>query len=213
MTLGEFKMKLQTIAAAVLALTIAASPALACKGEEIYSEDFSNSDGPWATATWFSIAGGAAQFKMEPGQSGFIPYLGGNFKEFDVCVDVANPAFKNADAPPVAGLGFWFNDFQNMAAVLVTPAGVMFSIRNSKGRSLLASPPRKIAALKAGDGASNTLRVTVKGQNVTLYANDQRVAAFRGTPEDGVIGLLAESEKDQVTNWKFSNFKLTEAPK
>ena len=39
-------MKLQTIAAAVLALTIAASPALACKGEEIYSDDFSSSDGP-----------------------------------------------------------------------------------------------------------------------------------------------------------------------
>ena len=211
--MGEFKMKLQTIAAAVLALTIAASPALACKGEEIYTDDFSSSDGPWATAPWFSIAGGGAEFKMEAGQSGFIPYLGGNFKEFDACVDVANPAFKNADAPPVAGLGFWFNDFQNMAAVLLTPAGVMFSIRNSKGRTLLAAPPRKINALKGGNGATNTLRVTVKGQNVTLYANDTRVGAFRGTPEDGVIGLLAESEKDQVTSWKFSNFKLTEPPK
>ena len=206
-------MKLQTIAAAVFALTIAASPALACKGEEIYTDDFSSSDGPWANAPWFSIAGGAAEFKMEPGQSGFIPYLGGNFKEFDVCVDIANPTFKNADAPPVAGLGFWFNDFQNMAAVLLTPAGVMFSLRNSKGRTLLTAPARKINALKTGNGATNTLRVTAKGQNVTLYANDSRVGAFRGTPEDGVIGLLAESEKDQVTSWKFSNFKLTEAPK
>jgi hypothetical protein len=203
--MGEFKMKLQTITAAVLALTIAASPALACKGEEIYTDDFSSSDGPWATAPWFSIAGGAAEFKMEAGQSGFIPYLGGNFKEFDACVDVANPAFKNADAPPVAGLGFWFNDFQNMAAVLLTPAGVMFSIRSSKGRTLVTSPPRKINALKGGNGTTNTLRVTAKGQT--------RVGAFRGTPEDGVIGLLAESEKDQVTSWKFSNFKLTEAPK
>ena len=206
-------MKLQTIAAAVLALTIAASPALACKGEEIYADDFSSSDGPWATAPWFSIAGGAAEFKMPPGQDGFIPYLGGNFKEFDVCIDIANPAVKNADAQPLAGIAFWFNDFQNMAAVLVTPAGVMFSIRNSKGRSLLASPPRKINALKVGNDAVNTLRVTVKGQNVTLYANDQRVGAFRGTPEDGVVGLIAESEKDQVTAWKFSNFKITEPPK
>jgi hypothetical protein len=213
MALGESKMKLQTIAAAVFALTIAASPALACKGEEIYTDDFSSSDGPWANAPWFGIAGGAAEFKMEPGQSGFIPYLGGNFKEFDVCVDIANPTFKNADAPPVAGLAFWFNDFQNMAAVLLTPAGVMFSLRNSKGRTLLTAPARKINSLKGGNGTTNTLRVTVKGQNVTLYANDVRVGAFRGTPEDGVIGLLAESEKDQVTSWKFSNFKLTEPPK
>jgi len=30
---------------------------------------------------------------------------------------------------------------------------------------------------------------------------------------EGAIGLIAESEKDQVTSWKFSNFKLTEPPK
>jgi hypothetical protein len=28
-----------------------------------------------------------------------------------------------------------------------------------------------------------------------------------------VIGLIAESERDQQTSWKFSNFKLTEPPK
>jgi hypothetical protein len=213
--MGEFKMKLQTIAAAVLALTIAASPALACKGEEIYADDFSSSDGPWPTAPWLSIAGGAAEFKMPPGQDGFIPYLGGNFKEFDVCVDIANPAFKNADAPPVAGLAFWFsgNDFQNLAAVLIRPDGVMFSVRSTKGRTLVTSPARKINALKTGNGAINTLRITAKGQNVTIYANDQRIGAFRSTADDGLIGLIAESEKDQVTSWKFSNFKLTEPPK
>jgi hypothetical protein len=211
--MGEFKMKLQTIAAAVLALTIAASPALACKGEEIYSDDFTSSDGPWFAAPFFSIAGGSAEIKLEPGNTGIIPYLGGKFKEFDVCVDIANAAFKNAESPPVAGLVFWANDFQNLGAVLISPVGAMVSIRNSKGRSLLAIPPRKVPSLKVGNGAVNTIRVTVKGQNVTLYANDDRVATFKGVPEDGLIGLIAESEKDQVNSWKFSNFKLTEPPK
>jgi len=211
--MGEFKMKLQTIAAAVLALTIAASAALACKGEEIYSDDFSSADGPWITAPWLSIAGGTAEFKLEPGKMGIVPYLGGNFKEFDACVDIANPAFKNTDPPPVAGLAFWAKDFDNLAAVLMAPMGMMFSIRSSKGRTLLTAPPKKVDALKVGNGAINTLRVTAKGNNVTFYANDQRVAAFKGTPEDGVIGLFAESEKDQITSWKFSNFKITEAPK
>ena len=206
-------MKLRTVAAAMLALTVAASPALACKGEEIYSEDFSSSDGPWANAPWFKIAGGAAEFKMEAGNSGFIPYLGGNFKEFDVCVDIVNPPFKNPEAPPVAGLAFWFKDFQNMVAVLSSPAGMMFAINNGNGRTLLASPPRKISALKSGDGAVNTLRITVKGNNATFYVNDQRVGAFRGTPNEGLLGLIAEAEKDQVTSWKFSNFKLTDPPK
>ncbi len=172
-------MKLQTITAAVLALTIAASPALACKGEEIYTDDFSSSDGPWATAPWFSIAGGAAEFKMEAGQSGLIGTLAATSDNSDACVDVANPAFKNADAPPVAGLGFWFNDFQNMAAVLLDSRWCeTFGIRSSKGRTLVTSPPRKINALKGGNGTTNTLRVTAKGQNVTLYANDTRVGAF-----------------------------------
>jgi hypothetical protein len=211
--MGEFKMKLQTIAATVLALTIAASPALACKGEEIYSDDFSSADGPWGTAPWFSIAGGTAEFKLEPGNSGIVAFLGGKFKEFDACVDIANAAVKNADAPPVAGLAFWAKDFENVAAVLLAPMGVMFSIRSTKGRTLLTTPPKKVDALKGGNGAINTLRVTAKGNNVTFYANDQRVGTFKGTPEDGVIGLVAEADKDQMTSWKFSNFKVTEAPK
>ena len=49
-------------------------------------------------------------------------------------------------------------------------AAVMFAIDNSNGRTLLASPPRKITALKSGDGAINTLRITVKGNNATFYA-------------------------------------------
>jgi len=28
-----------------------------------------------------------------------------------------------------------------------------------------------------------------------------------------LLGLIAESEKDQVTSWKFSSFKLTDPPK
>jgi hypothetical protein len=203
----------RTIAAAMIALTIAASPALACKGEEIYTDDFTSADGLWATAPWFSISGGSAEFKMAPGNSGFIPYLGGNFKDFDMCVDITNPEFKNSDSPPVAGLAFWFKDFQNMTAVLSVPLGGMFAIRTTNGRTLLASPPRKHDAIKAGPGAKNTYRVTAKGNNITFYANDQRVGVFRGPPQDASLGLIAESEKDQTNSWKFSNFKLTEPPK
>ena len=119
---------------------------------------------------------------MEPGQSGFTD-LGGNFKEFDACVDVA---FRRSrcDAPPVAGLAVWFNDFQNMAAVLSTPAGVMFSIRSSKGRTLVASPRVRSMRSRAAMARQHA-SCHVKGQNVTLDADDTRVGAFRGSPEDG----------------------------
>lgn len=207
-------MILRSVVGAMLALAIAASPALACQGEEIFSDDFADDSGSWATAPWFSIAGGNAEFKLEPGFSGMIPYLGGSFKEFDVCVDITNPAIKNPEAPPVAGIAFWFADFQNMTAVLAAgPIGVMVALRATKGRTLIASPPKKHPAIKTAAGEKNTYRVTVKGNNVTYYANDQRVATFRAPPGDGVMGLFAESERDQVTPWKFSKFKLTEPPK
>jgi hypothetical protein len=198
----------------MLALAIAASPALACQGEEIFSDDFADDSGSWATAPWFSIKGGVAEFKVDPGTAGFIPYLGGNFKEFDVCVDITNPAIKNPEAPPVAGIAFWFADFQNTTAVLAAgPIGVILAIRSTKGRNLMASPPKKHPAIKTAPGEKNTFRVTAKGNNVTFYANGQRVGTFRGVPSDGLLGLIAESERDQVTSWKFSNFKLTEPPK
>jgi hypothetical protein len=206
-------MEFRTIAAALVSLAIAASPALACKGEEIFQDDFSSADGPWQEGPWFKITGGAVEAKLEAGKGAFFPYLGGNFKEFDACVDITNPAVKNPEAPPVAGFGFWIKDYSNMTLVLSVPLGAMFALRATNGRVLTASPVRKHDAIKTAPGATNTYRVTVKGGNVTFYANDQRVGAFKGTPDDTVMGFYAESERDQANTWKFSNFKLTEPPK
>jgi hypothetical protein len=209
----ESTMILRSVVGAILAFAVAASPALACKGEEVFSDDFTDEGGPWGSAPWFKIAGGSAEIKMDPGFAGVAPFLGGTFKEFDVCVDITNPAVKTPESPPIAGIAFWFKDFQNMTSVLAAPIGAMIAIRNTKGRQLIATPARQVAALKTDAGAKNTLRVTAKGNNVTFYANDQRVANFRGVPDDAFIGLYGESERDQSTSWKFSNFKLTEAPK
>jgi len=206
---------LRTVVGALLALTIAASPALACKGEEIYSDDFTQPDGPWPNAAWFSINGGKAELKMEPGYRGVASYLGGNFTDFDVCVDITYPEAKNPDGGTYAGLVFWFKGMDDHYEVFTTPVGVVGAFRFTKSRALLASPVRKQGSLKAGAGATNTIRVTVKDKSVTVYANDEKVAAFKGImPEGGgYIGLMATSEKDQANVWQFSNFKLTEAPK
>jgi hypothetical protein len=81
-----------------------------------------------------------------------------------------------------------------------------------KGKLQVTSPFRKQAALKTGADAKNTLRVTVKGNSITVYANDQKVAAYRTNPGEGALGLFAEGDNDKPTVWRFSNFKLTEAP-
>jgi hypothetical protein len=208
-------MVLRMITGAILALAIGVSPALACKGEEIYSDDFTDPNGPWPNPPWFTISGGSAEIKMDPGYRGVINYLGGDFADFDVCVDITYPQAKNADGGTYGGLVLWFKDMENMYEIFTTPIGAMGAFRYTKGRALLAAPVRKQNALKTGAGATNTLRITAKGGNVTIYANDQRAATFRGVvPEGGgYVGLTATSEQDQANAWKFSKFKLTEAPK
>jgi hypothetical protein len=208
-------MALRGFAGAMLALAVAASPALACKGEtEIHSDNFADAGGPWDGTDNVTIGGGYATLKTEPGKNAVLAYIGGQFKEFDVCADITIPATKNPDGGAVAGILFWFSgnpaDFYGM---IMTPGGMLGAIRVKDGKPLVMSPFRKQAAIKLGADAKNTFRITAKGNAVTVYANDQRVSSFRGTPTEGLLALYAEGERDQANAWKFSNFKLTDPPK
>src|SRR5262245_54434950 len=63
-------MVLRAVTGAMLAFAIAASPALACKGDvEIYSDDFANADGPWETTEGVTLGKGFAELKPEPGKA------------------------------------------------------------------------------------------------------------------------------------------------
>jgi hypothetical protein len=205
-------MALRTIMGAMLALAIAGSPALACKGEEIFSDDFADDSGMWGSADFFKIGGGFLELKLQPGYKGVALFQGGQQKEFDACVDITYPEAKKPDGGTVAGFVFWFKDWPNHYVVGTTPVGAVGAYRMNKDKFGLQSPFRTNPAIKAGAGAKNTFRVTVKGNAITIYANDQRVAGFRGTPEDAWMGLFSESEQDNSNAWKFSNFKLTEPP-
>ena len=207
-------MALRTIVGAMLALAIAGSPALACQGEEIYSDDFADDSGMWGDPPdWMKIGGGSMELKLQPGYRGIAFFRGGQQKEFDVCVDITYPEAKKPDGGTVAGIAFWFKDWENHYVVGTTPVGAVGAYRYNKDKLALQSPFRSNPAVKGGAGAQNTFRVTVKGNAITIYANDQRIAGFRGTPEEAWMGLYAESEQDNSNAWKFSNFRLTEAPK
>ena len=206
-------MVLRTIAGVVLALAIAGSPALACKGDEIYSDDFADDSGMWGNPSdWLKIGGGSMELTLQPGYRGAALFRGQTLKEFDACVDITYPEAKKPDGGPLAGIAFWFKEWANHYVVATTPIGAVGAFRYNKEKFALQSPFRKYNHIKAGAGATNTFRVTVKGNSITIYANDQRVAGFRGTPDDAWMGLFAESEQDGANTWKFSNFKLTEPP-
>jgi len=205
-------MLLKTILGGAFALVIAASPALACKGTEIFSDDFSSSDGPWQHTDGVNIGGGFAEMKPESGKNAVMVYESQQIKDFDVCADITYPQAKNPDeGGAIGGIIFWLTlDPASFYLMATTPGGMLGTVRVNRGRVLLAAPFRKYNFIKTGAGSKNTFRVTAKGGSVTVYANDQRAAAFRGQADDGFIGLYAESEKDQVNTWKFSNFKLSD---
>jgi hypothetical protein len=208
-------MVLRSFAGAMLALAVAVSPALACKGEtEIHSDNFTDQSGPWEGTDNATIGGGFATLKTEPGKNSVLMYTGQLVQEFDVCVDLTFPATRSPEGGAVAGVLFWFNgNPPEFYGLIMTPGGIMGALRLKDGKPLVVSPFRKQNAIKVGTDAKNTIRITAKGNTVTVYINDTRVASFRGLPVEGYLGFYAEGEKDQANNWRYSNFKLTDAPK
>ena len=198
-------MLLKTIFGGAFALVMAVSPALACTGPEIFSDNFSSSDGPWDHTEGVNIGGGFAELKPGSGPAVMV-YQSAQIKDFDVCADITYPQASNPDQAGAGGIIFWFTTDPVSVYIMATiPNGALGVVRNNKGRALLVSPFRKYDFIKTGT-AKNTFRVSAKGGNVTVYANGQRAAAFRGQADEGFIGLYAEGPNA----WKFSNFKLAE---
>src|SRR5262245_14028612 len=101
----------RTIACAAVALMIAKGSVLACEGDELFADDFSDpsvSADLWPTkGDWFTIAKGYAQIKVERGRTGFAP-IPSSQNEFDVCADIVFPEAKNTDGGTYGGFIFWW---------------------------------------------------------------------------------------------------------
>lgn len=202
-----------------LLVAVGASPVLACQGDEIFSDDFSDqalSKDVWGDSEWFSVEKGYLQIKNKPNYRS-IARIPLNQAEFDVCADIIYPASANPENT-IGGFGVWFKDWDNYYEVITTSVGGVGAFRTSKGRFMALGTFKVYPALKSGAGSTNTLRLTVKGNTGTVYGNGQRLFAFRMVAADaqasGIgVSLLASSEKERENDWRFTNVKLTEPPK
>ena len=66
--------------------------------------------------------------------------------------------------------------------------------------------------VRTGAGATNTLRLTLKGAEASAYANDRPAFSFRGDlPHGGSdIGLFGRSEPAVANIWTFANLRITD---
>jgi hypothetical protein len=206
-------MSFRFITGVAVAIALASTPALACKGRKVLSSnDFAKEDSSWEAvlAGEFTLSGGRAQFKSEEGKIGGILNQGERAEGGDFCVDVIAPDYRGGGSE-FAGLLFGFKrGGSELHALWVSPAEGTVGV-TAKKASKWVSPvtPRKSDAVKQQSGAVNTLRLTWKGGEATAYVNDKQFANFKvpAVPDATFFGMYGQTEGKV---WQFDNFKLTD---
>jgi hypothetical protein len=206
-------MLLKLLTSIPVALALATSPALACKGvNKLLEEDFSNPETAWVEQLpTMVIKNGKLTLSTEPLLHSSTSYEGEFFNDGDFCVTVTAPDVKD-DSVGMAGVMFYLTNEYEFYAFLINPAeGKAGIIRMSNGEFLFPVPARRAVGMNLGGKSVNTLRVTWKDGAVTSYVNDKLFAQLKAKPpRNGKIGLYAESAG---ATWSFSNVLVTDPPR
>lgn len=185
----------------------------ACKGDKIlFDDDFSYHDRSWGAASEaFEIKDGKATLKPKSNQSfwGWNPAFA--FDDADVCVAVTLVQSSD-ETRSGAGIMFWTKDNANFFTFIVASNGFYMVRRQLAGAWVADTIPwTQTDAIKQGPNQANLLRVTTKGQVVTLMLNDKEVARFKAQRPEGhvFVGFYATSPPDNPAIWQFSGLKIT----
>jgi hypothetical protein len=201
------------VAATALGAAFGASAASAagCTGNVQFADAFGQADPGWPTSDNFSIGGGKFQIKPDAGKDVWSIYGASLFGDADICVDVSVSAASDPTGPG-AGVVFWLADSNNYYGVYIAPNGFAAINRIQNGKVLSPVSWRKATSLKTGANAVNTIRLTLKGNAISCYFNDQLFYTIQGAQPQGggQFGLEAWSEKANPNIWSFTNLKVTD---
>jgi hypothetical protein len=208
-------MRRSAVAIAVVATALVLStirPTFACQGDKVLlAEDFKTADASWGAQTNnFAIKDSAAIIKADS-QRGYKAldnaFL---FDDADICVTVTALDIGKPEAS-AGGLVFWAQDYRNAYFLLLATNGYYKIGRLMDGAWVNAPLDwTQSDAIVQGINKPNTLRLTIKGQSLTVEINGKPGAALQAqSPEtSSLIGLYAESA-DKVDTWKFNDLKVT----
>jgi hypothetical protein len=135
------------------------------------------------------------------------------FKNATVCVTVKSPlAVSKLDDPLAGGAAFWGGDYNNYYVAQIYPNGTFGVNRYVEGTWATVIPRATSDAIKKGTGAVNDLQVVLNNDKGLFYVNGSQVTEFRGQAPQvgGAMGLYAQSENEQVSDWRFLNFAIVE---
>lgn len=189
--------------------------AIACKGSKLlYQQDFVDPDVGWV------FDGVAKVDKKErvaitpdAGRMYETRYMGPNFSDADMCVDLT--FVKGAAAKgSCAGLLFLYEapEKKSCYAVMISPERTFGILRREEsGGFKVVTKFSGSDAIKGNWGDTNKLRVLVKSPKAILYINEQKVTEFDCSVPDrgGQVGFIAQSPKDGSTSFAFDDLRIT----
>jgi hypothetical protein len=200
------------LASAMLAITAAASPALACKGTTVlFKDDFTKPNRAWARyPNWdfsFAANGGRLLGKAPEGKWGWLYYSASFFPDADACVDVIMPRADDA-ADKWAALGF-DNGEDGLYTGTINFDGTIAVQKVTHDGWLAPIPTTESDAVKKGANAVNQIRLVWKAAEptVSFYVNDKLIDSFDAAPLRGrKIGLGFQTSGATV---EFRNLVVT----
>ncbi|NSL70407.1 hypothetical protein C6Y62_01060 [Hyphomicrobium sulfonivorans] len=184
-------------------------------GKVLFDEPFTVHDPNWGEKDdQFSIGDGKATFTPPSG----LPALRWNrvfvFGDIDTCVnfELANNT-ANATTS-YAGLVFWAEDSRNYFQAVLAPNGYFTVARIADGKAVAKRPVpwTKVAAANAGSKKTNTMRLKIVGNAVTVEINGKPAGSFKTEAPrwPSHIGLLAASaESKEGDTWMVSDLRVT----
>lgn len=200
----------------VIALVLAAAPAAACQGPKtLFSDNFREVDASWGLdSPDVQVEDGKVKVKAQPDISNLLIYKGVLFTDADLCLSVRMPNVVSNSDNTMAGPIFWAKDYDNYYMFMVTPSGYAEITRKTGGKWIDVIAWRQDTNIKRDAGSTNVLQVETHGDTITAMINGAKFASVKGQVPDGggQIGMRAQSEKDQVDTWKFSQLKVTDLP-
>jgi hypothetical protein len=205
-------MSLKLASAVLVAAAVTSGPAFACKGPTtLYADSFKTLDPAWA-GTDLAVSNGSAHLTVQSDYSSWSWYAGSFIDSGDYCIDMVAPKLPD----PSGGdggiiFGMTNGDFY---AFMLRADGQAAVNRWLNGAWLTPVSIRPAPGVKTAPNATNTLRVTFKGNSASAYVNDQLFITFNIPQpfQNSLIGLIAEDDVSGPITYQFSNLKITNVP-
>ncbi len=204
------KGRLTALAMTVALVFLAVSGSLAAK--VLFEDQFTTFDPAWGVSSEkIHVDDGKLIINGEPklaynylNQTGVLP----NDMEATFTM-----SFINAEEPVYgSGFLFWARDYGAWYCLLMNPNG-WFAVQHFDGGHIdMPVPWHESEAVAKGEGRVNHVKLVTKGNEATVFINDEKVASFTGfPPQDGsLIGFRVVSGDDGANSVAFSDLKVVQ---